>query len=630
MRYLKKINSPHALKQLTIAELKVVAKEIRKFMLQSVSQTGGHLASNLGVVELTIALHYCLDSPQDKILWDVGHQSYPHKILTGRRDGFNNLRQFGGPSGFIKSCESPHDAFDVGHSSTSLSAAHGMAAARDLLGQRHKVAAVIGDGSLTGGLALEGLNNIGRSGQNIIVVLNDNQMSISENVGALSRHLNDLRSAPTYINAKRDVQKFLQNIPVAGKWTKSFIEKTKTQLKYLLLPGVLFEELGFKYYGPIDGHNLEQLIQVIQNIGGIAGPVLVHVRTQKGRGYEPAERWPMKFHGVEPFDTKTGLVLNPQKQNTYTDVFAAKIVELARANKKITAITASMPVGTGLADFKKLFPNRFFDVGIAESHAVTFAAGLAKGGMRPVVAAYSTFLQRAYDQILHDVCIQKLPVLFVIDRAGIVPGDGETHQGAFDLSYLAHMPNMTILAPTTGAELEAMLDFGMSHNGPVAIRYPKDVAHDAQKEDYAGLVFPKCDVVKPGEGIAIVAVGSMYNTGQDVWEGLSARGSSPALINPRFIKPIDPEMVADLGRYKHIFTLEENVMDGGFGQRLRSALEHQGIATPRLHPFAIPDQFVPTGERKQLLTMLGLDADSILNRILEILKNGKAAGHAGL
>jgi len=608
MGYLSKIHSPHQLKQLSFAQMEALAGEIRSQIIHTVSHNGGHLASNLGVVELTIALHYCLNSPKDKLVWDVGHQSYPHKILTGRAGDFNTIRQFGGMSGFIKSDESPHDSFDVGHSSTSISAALGMAKARDLLGQKHKVAAVIGDGSLTSGLALEGLNNAGRADCGLIVVLNDNKMSISENVGALSRHLSDLRSAPHYISAKDDVNKFLQSMPFCGKWAKNFIETAKTQLKYLLLPGVLFEELGFKYYGPIDGHDLGQLIGMFENVKSINRPVLVHVRTEKGKGYEPAMRRPMKFHGVEPFDKKTGKPLNTQNHPTYTDVFAKKILELGRANCKIVAVTASMPDGTGLAGFKKHLPKRFFDVGIAEGHAVTFAAGMAKSGLRPIVAVYSTFLQRAYDQILHDVCIQKLPVVFAIDRAGIVGGDGATHQGVFDLSYLAHMPNMTVCAPTSADELEQMLDFAFAHNGPVAIRFPKDTV---------GCILPKHD---DGD-IAIVAVGAMYETAHAVCDKLSAIGISCRLIKPLFVKPLYSVVLEKLAKYSHVFTLEDNVLSGGFGQRLHFEMQQRGIAPKVFRAFGVPDKFLPTGTRQELFRFLKLDAESIFEQITEIIND---------
>jgi len=620
MRYLDKINSPRDLKALNTTELKVVAKEIREFLVRSISQTGGHLASNLGVVELTIALHYCLNSPLDKILWDVGHQSYPHKILTGRKDSFDTLRQFNGLNGYIKSSESPHDAFDVGHSSTSLSAAHGMAASRDLQNQNHKVFAVIGDGSLTSGLALEGLNNIGRSGTNLVIILNDNQMSISENVGALSRYLNDLRSAPGYINVKQDVRDFLQNIPVAGKLTKSFIEKTKSQLKYLLLQGVLFEELGFNYYGPVDGHNLRQLISVIQNVSNMQGPIVVHVRTKKGKGYRPAEQEPLKYHGAEPFYIKSGISKSKSKSIGYTDVFASKIVEMARINSKIVAISASMPTGTGLESFKRHFPSRFFDVGIAESHAVTFAAGMAKSGMKPIVAIYSTFLQRAYDQILHDVCIQNLPVVFAIDRAGLVPGDGETHQGVFDISYLSHMPNMTILAPKNAEELKAMMDFAVSHNGPVAIRYPKDTPSILYAEP-SSIAACKGEMLEEGERIAIFSVGAMLDTAHDIWQKLKTAGYSPCLINPRFVKPIDSDILHNLKDFTHIFTIEDNAHKGGFGQMLQHTLKELNITKPKLYNYAIPDKFLPVGKRNELFALLNLDSDSIYNDIMEILSN---------
>ena len=609
MSILDTIDAPNSLRRLNIQQLNMLAKEIRERIIHTVSQNGGHLASNLGVVELTIALHYCLNSPIDKIVWDVGHQCYPHKILTGRASDFDTLRQYGGLSGFVKSDESPHDSFDVGHSSTSISAALGMAVARDLQGQKHHVAAVIGDGSTTSGLALEGLNNAGRADCGLIVVLNDNAMSISENVGALSRHLSDLRSAPRYINAKSDVLKFLQNIPFAGNFAKNVMEKGKAQLRYLLTQGVLFEELGFKYYGPIDGHDLSQLINVLDNVKSLKRPVLVHVKTEKGRGYEPARRQPKKFHGVEPFDKATGKSVNTQNQPTYTDVFSKKILEMGRADDRIVAITASMPDGTGLAVFKKHLPARFFDVGIAEGHAVTYAAGLAKSGLRPIVAIYSTFLQRAYDQILHDVCIQKLPVVFAIDRAGLVGGDGATHQGVYDLSYLAHMPNMTICAPTSGDELCEMLDFAFTHDGPVAIRFPKDTVSS---------FVPPHD----GKDVAIVAVGAMYEIAHTVCEKLHTHGISCTLINPRFVKPLPADLLAKLADYQHIFTLEDGVLLGGFGQTLLAEINKSGIAPKSFRAFGVPDCFLPTATRSELLSLLGLDADSIFAQIMEIITNG--------
>jgi len=618
MKLLDKVNSPKDLKRLKIEQLPPLAEEMRAFLLKTLSQTGGHLAPNMGVVELAIALHYCLNSPQDKIVWDVGHQSYPHKILTGRRSQFDTLRQFGGLSGFIKSAESPHDSFDVGHSSTSLSAALGMAISRDLLGTRNKVVAVIGDGSLTSGLALEGLNNIGRSDTDIVVFLNDNQMSISENVGALSRYLNDLRSAPSYISAKQDVRKVLKNIPLAGKFTKNFIEKTKNHLKYLLLPGVLFQELGFKYYGPVDGHDIEQLISVVQNVKAIRGPVLVHVLTKKGKGYRAAERKPHKFHGIGPFDLATGQPIVTKREVTFTDVFAKSIVELGRHNEKIVAITASMPEGTGLTAFKKAFPTRFFDVGIAESHAVTFAGGLAKTGIRPIVCIYSTFLQRAYDQILHDVCIQNLPVVFALDRAGIVGADGETHQGIFDLSYLAHMPNMTVLAPRDGEELTAMLNWAASHNGPVAIRYPKAVADSIYTKQPTPIEYGKWETLEEGKKIALISVGAMLPVAHEIWKKFRNEDLAPMLINARFVKPFDENMLKNLRKFNHIFTLEENVRDGSFGQRLSFALQGKRVCS-----LAIGDEFLPTGTREQLFKLVKLDADSVFDEIMRTTNAGK-------
>jgi len=609
MSLLDKIYSPDSLKKMNLPQLNMLAKDIRKRMIHTVSQNGGHLASNLGVVELTVALHHCLNSPTDKIVWDVGHQCYPHKLLTGRAHNFDTLRQFGGLAGFIKSDESPHDSFDVGHSSTSISAALGMAVARDLQGQNHKVVAVIGDGSLTSGLALEGLNNAGRADCGLIVVLNDNAMSISENVGALSRHLSDLRTAPRYINAKSDVLKFLESVPFAGNIAKNIMEMTKAQLRYLLTQGVLFEELGFKYYGPIDGHDLGQLINTFDNVKVLKRPVLVHVKTEKGRGYEPARRWPKRFHGVEPFDISSGRPLNSQKHPTYTDVFAKIILEIGKTNSKIVAITASMPDGTGLSGFQRHLPKRFFDVGIAEGHAVTYAAGLAKCGLQPIVAVYSTFLQRAYDQILHDVCIQKLPVVFAIDRAGLVGGDGATHQGVFDLSYLMHMPNMTVFAPTSGDELCKMLEMAFSLNAPVAIRFPKDSACHS---------LPEIN----GKNVAIVAAGAMYKVAHNVCESLHAQGISVELLNPRTVKPISTALLNKLTDYQHVFSLEDNALIGGFGQSLLFEMQQRGITPLNFRAFGVPDQFIPTGTRQELLGLLKLDADSIFAQIMEIIANG--------
>ncbi|MDR2167156.1 MAG: 1-deoxy-D-xylulose-5-phosphate synthase [Clostridiales bacterium] len=618
MKYLEKVNCPADLKGLKFGQMNALAAEMRDFLVQSVARTGGHLASNLGVVELSIALHYCLNSPVDKLIWDVGHQCYPHKILTGRREQFDTLRQFGGMSGFIKSAESPHDTFDVGHSSTSLSVAHGMAVSRDLLGQSHKVAAVIGDGAMGSGLALEALNNIGRSSSDILVVLNDNQMSISENVGALAGYLNEMRTKPAYISVKRDVKNILKNIPIVGKYTESFLNQAKTKLKYLLLPGVWFEELGFRYYGPVDGHNLRHLVEILTSLQRVRGPVFLHVLTQKGKGYAPAERESLKFHGISPFCAKTGEVAEAPESTSYTDIFAEKIVEIGRKNGKVAAITAAMPTGTGLANFKAHFPRRFFDVGIAESHAVTFAAGMAKSGLRPVVAIYSTFLQRAYDQIIHDVCIQSLPVVFILDRAGLVAADGETHQGVFDLSYLLHMPNMTVMSPRSGAELAQMLDFALELGTPVAIRYAKEEISKIYLDAHKPLELGKWEILEQGQKIAILALGSMVDKAANVYKKLRYFGHDPTLINARFAKPLNPEITADLADYEYIFTMEENVLAGGFGQAVAAALSQ----SPKIHHFALPDEFLPQGTRAEIFAHLGLDADGMTEKILEILAHG--------
>lgn len=628
MHNLNNINSPNDLKHLNIDELKILAKEIRGFLLRSVSKIGGHLASNLGTVELTLALHYCLNSPKDKIIWDVGHQAYTHKILTGRKNDFKHLRMINGMSGYLKNSESPHDIFDAGHSSTSLSAAFGFSSARDILSSKGHVVAIIGDGSLTSGLALEGLNNIGRCKTNTIVILNDNQMSISENVGALSRYLNDLRTTSSYINIKKDIDNILSNLSIAGVVAKSMLKKTKDQLRYLLLPGTLFKELGFKYYGPIDGHNIRSLVNTINSIKKIDGPILLHVQTTKGKGYKFAENAPLKYHGVEPFDIKTGEFHKKAKKTTYTDVFGKKMLELGQKNPKIVAITASMPTGTGLVGFKERFDSRFFDVGIAESHAVTFAAGLAKSGLRPVVAIYSTFLQRSYDQILHDVCIQNLPVVFALDRAGVVPADGETHQGVFDLSYLCSMPNMTILAPRNAYELENMLEFAVNHASPCAVRYPKDAVSQAYENIAEPITYAKSEVLEYGKDIAIISVGSMFEQAHDVYNMLCTTGYKPSLINARFVKPLCQNMLNELKSCKYIFTMEENSIIGGFGSYLLQQLTHMGINSKIIRNFGISDSFIPQGNRSQLFKSLGLDCESIYKAIIDTIKGTNGANNA--
>lgn len=612
---LKSIASPEDLKNLSTEDLKQLAKEIRRFLVYHVSKTGGHLASNLGIVELTLALHQVFDSPNDKIVWDVGHQAYVHKILTGRQEGFRKLRQTGGMSGFPKPEESPHDVFAAGHSSISISAALGLAKARDLSGADHRVVAVIGDGSMTGGIAFEGLNNAGRAGTDILVVLNDNQMSISGNVGALSRHLTDLRTRPLYQGTKESVHYILDHLPVLGEPISRFITKAKDKVKYLIVPGILFEEFGFQYVGPVDGHDLEATISALEKVKPMKGPVLLHVQTVKGKGYPPAEQNPCNFHGVGPFDIKTGTPAPKGPAPCYSEVFGQTLVELAEQNPKILAITAAMTDGTGLLPFSKKYPERFFDVGIAEQHAVTFAAGLAAGGYRPVFAVYSTFLQRAYDQLVHDVCMQNLPVIFAIDRAGVVGADGETHQGVFDLSYLSHIPNMTVLAPKDGAELSAMLAWAVNHPGPVAIRYSKD---GAWKREWpmAPVVCGKAEILREGEGIALLAAGDMTAVAATVCDRLEAAGKRPMLINARFIRPMDTDVIREAAsKCGVLFTLEDNVDRGGFGSAVAQFIQEEELPI-RHHSFAFPDVYIPHGSRKEIFEKYGMDADSIYDSIM--------------
>ncbi|MCL2379097.1 MAG: 1-deoxy-D-xylulose-5-phosphate synthase [Defluviitaleaceae bacterium] len=630
---LEHINSPQKLKRLPPQALDTLAAEIREFLVESIADTGGHLASNLGVVELTLALHRVFDSPKDKIIWDVGHQSYIHKIITGRKDRFHTLRKLDGLSGFPKPVESEHDAFGTGHSSTSISAALGLAMARDLsqntrvcmaearegrnrrpdskcCAKREKIIAVIGDGSMTGGLAYEGLNNAGRSDTDIIVVLNDNQMSIAENVGAISRHLNALRTGPLYLGAKQGVHSILDKLPVVGPHLSGGIESTKAALKYLLLHGVLFEEMGFRYFGPVDGHNIPALLKVLKGVKTIRGPVLVHVLTKKGKGYESAERSPMRFHGVGAFDKDTGRPTSGSTSPSYTDVFSKALMRHAIADAKIVAVTAAMGSGTGLAPFEKRFSNRFFDVGIAEGHAVTFAAGLAKGGLRPVVTMYASFLQRAYDNVVHDVALQNLPVVFAIDRAGLVGEDGETHQGIYDLAYLSHIPNMTVLAPKDGPELEAMLEFALAHNGPVAIRYPRDTAGSGSI-DTPGIVWGKSQVIRQGRGMALVSVGTMNDIALRTADILEEGGHEPSVYNARFIKPLDEELVRRLAGYEEVYVLEDAARIGGYGTQLLEALTALPGPLPKFHIFAFPDKFIEAGSRAELFMRYNLDPAAI-------------------
>lgn len=614
---LEKINEPNDIKKLNTADYDVLAKEIREFLIEKISVTGGHLGSNLGTVELTMALHLSLDLPEDKIVWDVGHQSYTHKLLTGRREGFDNLRKHGGMSGFPKRKESQCDAFDTGHSSTSISAALGLAKARDIQGKNNKIVAVIGDGSLTGGMAYEALNNASGLDTNFMIILNDNNMSIAENVGGVSKYLNDIRTADKYLNLKEGVYNTLKGMPKGDAMVRG-IRRAKSSVKHLMIQGMFFEDMGITYLGPVDGHDIPAMLRVIQEAKRVKGAVLIHVKTQKGKGYGPAERHPARFHGAEPFDIKTGVPSNPRDKANYTDVFSTVMMKLGQRDEKVVAITAAMPDGTGLKRFKNAYPDRFFDVGIAEEHAVTFAAGLAAGGMKPIVAVYSSFLQRAYDQILHDVCIQNLPVVFAIDRAGLVGSDGETHQGIFDLSYLSSIPNMHIMAPKNKWELSDMLKFAVNFDAPIAIRYPRGEAYDGLKEYRSPVEYGKAEWIYEGTEIAILAVGSMVKTGLQVFEKLTDQGYKCSLCNARFIKPIDTDMVDKAADHKVVVTLEENVLSGGFGEKVCEYMKMKKY-TNELIMIGIPDEYVEHGNVDQLRKDIHIDADSIIEKIKKAL-----------
>lgn len=612
---LERINGPWDIKKLNSQELSALSQEIRDFLIRKISRTGGHLASNLGVVELTMALFLAFDLPKDKIIWDVGHQSYTHKILSGRREDFDALRQFGGMSGFPKRKESPCDAFDTGHSSTSISAGLGLAQARDVLGEDYFVVSVIGDGALTGGMAYEALNNAARIKKNFIIVLNDNNMSISENVGGMSKYLNSIRTGEGYLDLKKYVTNILSRIPVVGDSLIDKISRTKNGIKQLLIPGMLFENMGITYLGPVDGHNVKALSRALKEAKKLDHAVLVHVITQKGKGYAPAEKNPSRFHGVEPFDILTGEPKREKKYPTYTDVFSKTLCRLAKDDKRIVAVTAAMPDGTGLKRFSRLFPERFFDVGIAEEHAVTSAAGMAAGGLKPVVAVYSSFLQRGFDQVLHDVCIQNLPVVFAVDRAGLVGSDGETHQGIFDLSYLSAIPNMSVFAPKNLWELTAGIKFALSYDGPIAIRYPRGEAYRGLLEFKAPVEYGRGEMLYEEKDIALLAVGSMVSTGEHVREKLKAEGWSCSLANGRFIKPFDRELVDRLARnHWLIVTMEENVLQGGFGLMVTEYI-HQNYPKVKVMNIALPDSYVEHGNVSLLRKGLGIDSDSVIWRM---------------
>ena len=618
---LEKIKKPNDIHRIPLADFPLLADEIRDFLIQSVSKTGGHLASNLGVVEMTLALHNVLNFPEDKLIWDVGHQAYTHKILTGRKEQFINLRQEGGLSGFPKRNESDCDSFDAGHSSNSISAGLGYVRARDILGQKHTVVSVIGDGALTGGMAYEALNNAADLKTNFIIIINDNNMSISRNVGGMSTYLSALRTAEAYTGMKLGVTKTLKKIPRVGEAVVDTMRKTKSSIKQLFIPGMLFENMGLTYLGPVDGHNMRQMMKLFNEAKRVEGPVVVHVLTKKGRGYAPASNHPARFHGTGPFDIKTGRVLEKKKSLTYTDVFAKKIASLGEKNKKLAAITAAMPDGTGLVEFGKRFPDRFFDVGIAEEHAVTFAAGLALGGMIPVVAIYSSFLQRAVDQMLHDVCMQNLHVIFAIDRAGLVGADGETHQGCFDLSYLSMMPNMKVLAPKNAAELEQMLEYAVACEGPVAIRYPRGCAYQGLTDYKAPVMTGKSEIIAKGKEIAVLGVGSMLSDCEKVCQGLREDGYDPTLVNVRFVKPLDVELLDCLaGDHSLFVTVEENVKSGGFGEHVSAYMEacHPEV---RVLPLAIPDHFIEHGTVDRQRMKIGLNVQGILDAVEQSWEN---------
>lgn len=614
---LEKIQKPNDIKKIPADQLPALAEEIREFIIESLSKTGGHLASNLGVVELTIAMHRVFDLPKDKLIWDVGHQSYTHKILTGRKDGFETLRREGGISGFPKRSESDCDVFDTGHSSTSISAGVGYVRARELKKENYSVVSIIGDGALTGGMAYEALNNAASLKSNFIIVLNDNEMSITENVGGMSSYLSGLRTASAYTDFKMDVTKALNRIPGIGPGMVDAMRKTKSSIKQLIIPGMLFEDMGLTYLGPVDGHNIPQLIKTFQEAKRFEGPILVHVLTQKGRGYEPAMRHPARFHGAGPFDVKTGLPVG-KSNPTYTDVFSTVMRKMGDRRKDVAAVTAAMMTGVGLKRFYNMFPDRCFDVGIAEEHAVTFAAALSLGGITPVVAIYSSFLQRAYDQIMHDVCMQNLHVVFAIDRAGLVGYDGETHHGIFDLSYLGSMPNMTILAPKNLWELSDMIKFAVDYDGPIAVRYPRGEAYTGLKEFRAPICLGKSEVIHEGSRVALLAVGSMVKMAEEVQKQLKERmDMDAALVNARFVKPIDEELLRSFAdTYELVVTLEENVKDGGFGERVLAFAEEEDLPFG-VEIIALPDRFIPHGSVSYQMKQVGFTPEDICGRIEE-------------
>ena len=613
---LERIEKENDIKKLNKYELDILSGEIREFLIDKISKTGGHLASNLGVVELTMAMHLMFDLPEDKIIWDVGHQSYTHKLLTGRKEGFDGLRKYGGMSGFPKRKESNCDAFNTGHSSTSISAGLGYVEARDILGGDNYVVSIIGDGSLTGGMAYEALNNAAHLKSNFIIVLNDNNMSISPNVGGMSKYLGELRTADVYTEFKKGVENSLRKIPIAGESIINHVRKTKSSIKQLFVKGMFFEDMGIKYLGPVDGHDLKALCRAFQEAKKLDSAVLLHVITKKGKGYLPAEEYPSKFHGTGPFDIETGEVLAKKVKDTNTDVFGKVMCDIAAKNPYVVAITAAMSDGTGLSEFAKRYKKRFFDVGIAEEHAVTFAAGLAAGGMHPVFAVYSSFLQRAYDQMIHDVCLQNLPVVFAIDRAGIVGSDGETHQGIFDLSFLSSIPNMTIISPKNKWELADMIRYAIECKAPIAIRYPRGTAYTGLREYRKPITFQTSETIYKERDIAIFVIGHMMEEAEKVREKLKEEGFNCSLINGRFVKPIDEDILVEMSKDHSLFvTIEENVLSGAYGEKVQDYVMQNDLPVQVL-PIGIPDEYVEHGNVDILRKEIMLDADSIVRQII--------------
>ena len=621
MQLLDQVNTPGDLKAFTYKELAQLAGELRNFIITTVADTGGHLASNLGVVELTLALHYHLNSPKDKIIWDVGHQCYPHKILTGRKDKFHTIRQYGGLSGFPKNKESIHDIIETGHSSTSISSALGLVLARDIKKRNDKIYAVIGDGALTAGMAFEGLNHTGHLQSNLKVILNDNAMSISPNVGALSHYLSNIRLDPTVSKLKEDIEFLISRIPKIGTTVANSIERIKDGIKYILISGILFEEFGFTYVGPLDGHNIEELVSNFRNADRIDGPVLLHVITKKGKGYQPAEKQPSKFHGVSPFEIKNGESKKDNKALTFSEVFGHTMCKIGEMEQKVVGITAAMPEGTGLNIFQDRFPERVFDVGIAEQHGVTLAAGLARGGLKPVVTLYSTFLQRAYDQVVHDVCIQNLPVTIAVDRCGIVGNDGETHQGVFDLAFLRPIPNLVIMSARDEKLLQQMLYTAVNSNRPTVVRYPRgDSSGVGLEQTMTEITLGRGEVLQAGKDLLIIAVGSRVYPALRAAEMLSQQGLEVGVIDPRFIKPLDQDLLLEnIKRYKKVISVEEHVLAGGFGSAMLELINNHNLKGVQLKRLGLPDHFIPHGSQARMRALYQLDAQGIKNVALEMI-----------